>query len=174
MIILRIIGSLLIVTSSSLIGYIYGKKYSDRLNNILHMKNCVRLLETEIIYGANPVPEAFLNIYNKGNKKFSFIFKYIRDYLFQNKNANLLDGFLSVEDVLKEELLFKKEDVEVFLSLGRMLGNSDRSDQEKNFKLIFMEIGNLEEEAREEKEKNEKVYKKLGLLFGVALVIILL
>jgi stage III sporulation protein AB len=85
-----------------------------------------------------------------------------------------LDGFLSVEDVLKEELLFKKEDVEVFLSLGRMLGNSDRSDQEKNFKLIFMEIGNLEEEAREEKEKNEKVYKNLGLLFGVALVIILL
>ncbi|NMB08302.1 MAG: stage III sporulation protein AB, partial [Tissierellia bacterium] len=60
------------------------------------------------------------------------------------------------------------------LSLGRVLGSSDRKDQEKNFSLILKQISFLQNDARLEKEKNEKMFKGLGILIGLAIVIILL
>ena len=171
---LKLIGSIMVILSSSLIGYIYGKSYSERLSNLIHLENCIKILETEVIYGATPIPDALMNVYKKGNKKVSFIFKEIRDKLIMNKNSDILDSFICVTDILEKKLSFNFEDIEVFLSLGRVLGSSDRMDQEKNFKMTFAQFQTQEREAREEKEKNEKMFKNLGLLLGLAIVIILL
>jgi len=171
---LKIIGSLLIVLSSSMIGYYFGNKYSARLENLLHLEQCIKILETEIVYGAVPLPEALNNVYLKGNKKVSYIFKQIRNNLLYNKDGDLLESFEVVKRQLIEELNLNDEDVELFLSLGRLLGISDRADQEKNFKLILNQIDILKNEAKLEKDRNEKMYKNLGILAGIAIVIILL
>jgi len=171
---LKILGSILIVLSSSLIGYYFGNKYSARLENLLQLEQCIKILETEIVYGAVPLPEALNNVYLKGNKKVSYIFKQIRDNLLYNKDGDLLKSFEMVTSQLAEELNLKEEDIELFLSLGRLLGTSDRTDQEKNFKLILNQIEILKNEAKLEKDKNEKMYKNLGILAGIAIVIILL
>ncbi|HHV26227.1 MAG TPA: stage III sporulation protein AB [Tissierellia bacterium] len=174
MIILKIIGCTLIVLSSSLIGYIYGKSYKERLENLIYLENCIKILETEIMYGANPLPEALKNVYKKGNKKVSFIFDRISQALKEHKSGEVLECFLMVSDTMKKNLNFKKEDVEVFTNLGRTIGSSNRKDQEKSFKLILAQIKALQKEARLEKEKNEKMFKNLGFLSGLAIVIILL
>lgn len=171
---LKILGSILIVLSSSLIGFYFGNKYSARLENLLHLEQCIKILETEIVYGAVPLPEALNNVYLKGNKKVSYIFKQIRDNLLYNKDGDLLKSFEMVTSQLAEELNLKEEDIELFLSLGRLLGTSDRTDQEKNFKLILNQIEILKNEAKLEKDKNEKMYKNLGILAGIVIVIILL
>lgn len=171
---LKLTGSFLIVLSSSLIGYIYGKSYRERLENLIYLESCIKILETEIMYGANPLPEALKNVHNKGNKKVSFIFNLISRELKINKSGNVLTCFLTVVDIMKKDLNYKKEDIEVFLNLGRTLGASSRKDQEKNFKLILAQIKSLEKEARLEKEKNEKMFKNLGFLSGLAIVVILL
>jgi len=151
---LKILSSLLIVFSSSLIGYYYGNKYSLRLENLLYLEQCIKILETEIVYGAIPLPEALTNVYLKGNKKVSYIFEEVKSNLLNNKDEDLYGSFYRVGSKLIEELNFTKEDVELFLSLGRLLGSSDRSDQEKNFKLLLNQIEILKDEALVEKNKN--------------------
>ncbi len=171
---LKIFASILIVSSTSLIGYCFGNRYSTRLENLLHLEQCIKILETEIVYGAVPLPEALTNVYIKGNKKVSFIFEEIRRNLLNNRDGDLLKSFKMVSNKLTEQLSFKETDVELFLSLGRLLGSSDRSDQEKNFKLILKQIEILKNEAKIEMDRNEKVYKNLGVLAGITIVIILL
>lgn len=173
MILLKISGSILILLSTSLLGYLYGSSYRDRVNNLVLLENCIRILETEIIYGANPLPEALINVYRKGNSKVSFVFKEISDQLVLNKRT-VLECFQSIENILKEKLKFNDEDIEMFFSLGRTIGVSNRVDQEKNFKLLLVQIETLETEARESRDKNEKLYKSLGILLGLVIVIILL
>lgn len=174
MIYFKIIGAFLIVSSTSIIGYYYGNQFSNRLNNLIYMEQCIKILETEIVYGAILLPEALINVYNKGNKKVSFIFKEIKNHLLMNKNSDVYNSFLHVSNSFKNKLSLKDEDVEIFLSLGRVLGSSDRKDQEKNFSLILKQISFLQNDARLEKEKNEKMFKGLGILIGLAIVIILL
>lgn len=171
---LKLTGSILVLFSTSLMGYIYGKSYRERLENLIYLENCIKLLETEVIYGANPLPEALMNVYNKGNKKVSYIFRLIIERLNKDRECTVFDSFLSVEDAMKNDLNFKKEDIEMFMTLGRTIGSSDRTDQEKNFKLILTQIKTLEDEARIEKDKNEKMFKNLGFLAGLAIVVILI
>ncbi|MCF6460086.1 stage III sporulation protein AB [Clostridium sp. Cult3] len=174
MVFLKFAGGTLVLLSSSLMGFSYGKKYSNRLNNLIYMEQCIKILETEIVYGAVPLPEALLNVYNKGNKKVSFIFKEIRDHILNNRVEDVYYSFFHVRHILKESLYFKQQEIEIFLSLGRILGASDREDQEKNFKLILNQIILLEKEAKLERDKNEKMFKNLGVLIGLAIVIILI
>ncbi len=174
MIFIKFMGGLLIVLSTTLMGFYYGKKYSSRLNNLIYMEQCIKILETEIVYGAVPLPEALVNVYNKGNKKVSFVFKEIKDHLLANRGGDVLDSFSYVINSLKEKLNFKKEDIEMLISLGRVLGSSDREDQEKNFKFVLSQIAILEGEAKMERDKNEKMFKNLGILTGLTIVIILI
>ena len=171
---IKLIGSLLIISSTTLIGFYYGRKYSSRLKNLIYMEQCIKILETEIVYGATPLPEALTNVYNKGNKSVSFVFEDIKNHLLGNKKGQIFDSFSHMVIPLKDRLNFKEEDIEVFLSLGRVVGSSDRQDQEKNFKLILNQIAVLEREAKLERDKNEKMFKNLGILTGLAIVIILI
>lgn len=170
---IKILGCLLIILSSTLMGFYYGKKYSSRFKNLIYMEQCIKILETEIVYGATPLPEALNNVYKKGNKTVSFIFEDIRINLLENKTGDVFYSFSRMVIPLKDKLNFKEEDIETFLSLGRVLGSSDRQDQEKNFKLISNQIMVLQNEAKIEKDKNEKMFKNLGILTGLAIVIIL-
>lgn len=174
MFIVKFIGGFLIISSTTLIGFSYGGRYSNRLNNLIYMEQCLKILETEIVYGAIPLPEALSSVYHKGNKKVSIIFEDIKNHLLENKKGDVFESFAHVINSSKDKLNFRKEDIEIILSLGRVLGSSDREDQEKNFKLILTQINVLQREAKLEKDKNEKMYKNLGVLTGIAIVIILL
>ena len=174
MVLIKFVGVLLIIFSTTLMGFYYGKRYSNRLNNLIYIEQCIKILETEIVYGATPLPEALTNVYNKGNKKVSFIFEDIKVHLLENKKGDVFNSFSYVTNSLKDRLSFKGEDMEILLSLGRVLGSSDRGDQEKSFKLILNQINVLEKEAKLERDKNEKMFKNLGILTGLAIVIILL
>ncbi|NLJ99482.1 MAG: stage III sporulation protein AB [Tissierellia bacterium] len=170
----KFLGSLLIFSSTTWIGFYYGRKYSNRLRNLIHIEQCIKILETEIVYGATPLPEALTNIYNKGNKKVSFIFQDIRDHLMNSGRGDVFHSFSSVIEPLRDKLNFTEEDIEIFLSLGRVLGSSDRHDQEKNLKLILNQIKFLQDDAKIERDKHEKMFKNLGILTGLAIIIILI
>ncbi|HSH35746.1 stage III sporulation protein SpoIIIAB [Schnuerera sp.] len=171
---IKAMGGLLIILSTTLIGFYYGNRFSNRYYNLIYLEQCFKILETEIVYGAVPLPEALTNVYNKGNKKVSFIFEEVKRHLLENKKGDIFHSFSNVVNLLKDRLSFKDRDIEIFLSLGRVLGSSDRQDQEKNFKFILNQIAVLQREAKLEKDKNEKMYKNLGILTGIAIVIILL
>lgn len=171
--ILKITSIIIIFCTCTIIGYIYGKRFSTRLENLILLEQCIKILETEIVYGSTPLPQALSNVYRKGNIKVSYIFEEIKDDLLLNKRDSVYSSFLLVEDKMYNELHFKKEDVETFLSLGRVLGTSDRMDQQKNLILIYNQIAALILEARFERNKNEKLYKNLGIITGIGIIIIL-
>ena len=69
---------------------------------------------------------------------------------------------------------FNKEDIEIIKSLAKLLGNSDLDGQINNINLIRGLIDKQIEEARIEKNKNEKLYKVLGTSIGLVIAIILI
>jgi stage III sporulation protein AB len=172
--VLKLTLLLLVFLTCSTIGYLYGKSFSLRLENLINLEQCIKILETEVVYGLTPLPEALSNVHRKGKEKVSYIFEEIKEDLVNNKRGGVYDSFLSVEGNLYNNLNFKKEDVETFLSLGRVLGTSDRIDQQKNFILVSNQISAQIFEAREERNKNAKLYRNLGVITGVAIIILLI
>jgi stage III sporulation protein AB len=66
-----------------------------------------------------------------------------------------------------------KEDEQVLLSFGRSLGNTDLDGQIRNIRLTLGQLAMQERKAEENRKKNESMYRSLGILGGMAVVIVL-
>ncbi|MCK9267184.1 MAG: sporulation protein, partial [Alkaliphilus sp.] len=66
------------------------------------------------------------------------------------------------------------EDIDLLLSLGKNLGISNCEDQMKHIRLIREEFKRHYELALIEQNKNTKLFKNLGFLLGMTIVIIVL
>lgn len=174
MIYLKVFGSLLVITSTTFIGFILGSNFKNRYHNLIYLENCIRLLETEIIYHLNPIPIALENVYLKGNKNVSFIFKEIKDKLINRNEVDLSDCFNEVLNKYKQNLNLLNTDLEILKSLGNILGLTDRNDQLKHIKSSLILIKNSQKDAELKMKKNEVMYKRLGFLTGLLVIIILL
>ncbi|HEY8361433.1 MAG TPA: stage III sporulation protein AB [Tissierellaceae bacterium] len=173
MLILKTLSLAIIFITCAILGYCYGQRFTLRYENLVSLEQCIKILETEIVYGATPLPTALSNVYKKGNPRVSYIFEKIKDDLLEKKRSFVFESFLEIEDELYGKMNLKKEDVEIMLSLGRVLGSSDRHDQSKVFKIVLNQIEAQIEDAKIEKNKNEKLYRNLGVLAGIGLIILL-
>lgn len=174
MYLLKFLSMLSIFSICTIIGYYYGQKYALRFENLVYLEQCIKILETEIVYGATPLPDALSNVYKKGKSTVSYIFEDIKKDLISNKRGFVFESFLEIESQLYNRLYLKKEDVEIFLSLGRVLGTSDRLDQSKVFKIILNQISAQIAEAKAEKNQNLKLYRSLGVITGIGIIILLI
>jgi stage III sporulation protein AB len=131
------------------------------------------MLETEIIYGCTPLPQALNNISTKLDGPLKKFYRMISDDLNEG-NCYSLDASWSmgVDKLLKETRL-KGSDRELIAEFGKVLGSSDREDQKKHFELFYIQLKQHEEVAEEERSKNEKMYKTLGILSGLVIFILL-
>lgn len=70
-------------------------------------------------------------------------------------------------------LMINEEDKEALKSLGKLLGSTDIEGQINQIDMVSSFLDEQINEAIDQKNKNEKMYKKLGIIIGLAVVIIL-
>ena len=170
----KITGSLIILLASSFLGYVLSRDFSVRPQQLRELQGLLQMLETEISYMSNLLTDAFYKMHEARGNEISMLFKATADYLAANKGLNASEAW---EKALKDNInktALNREDEKILISFGKMLGKSDIEGQLKNIRLAMTQLGIQEKKAEELKAKNEAMYKKLGVLCGLALIIILL
>jgi len=171
---IKLIGGLIIILSSSLIGTLLANKYIIRTKILKTLRFSFQLLETEIIYGSTPLPYAFNNISLKIDKPWNTFFQEVSENLLMRKYFTMEEAWNSAMNNHLELSFLNKADIELIKNFGKVIGKSDTEDQKKHFLLMYAQLSRLEEEAETERKRNEKMYKSLGLLLGIAIYIILI
>lgn len=167
------IGGLIIIISSSLIGLLLSNKYSMRPKTIRKLRFSLQMLETEIIFGSTPLPYALYNVGARSEKPWGTFFIEVSDNILKRKYYSMEDAWNnSIEKHLSNSFL-NKLDIELIKNFGKIVGKSDTEDQKKHFNLIYAQLEHHEKMAEEERKKNERMYRSLGFLLGAALYIIL-
>ena len=68
----------------------------------------------------------------------------------------------------------REEDKKILIDMGRILGSTDVEGQVSNIKITSSFIDRQIEKAEQEKEKNAKMFRALGIVSGLTIIIILL
>ena len=71
-------------------------------------------------------------------------------------------------------LNLNNDDIEIIKELGISLGQTDLEGQLKNIRLVQTALKSQLDNAREEKNRNFKLYRNMGVLCGLILIIIIL
>lgn len=171
---LKTILNISIILGCSLMGFLYGSIYGKRHRNLNNLINCIRGLETEVLISQTPLPDALVKIAKGGKGEVASIFQIIKDDLIWNKRQEVYLSFLAIESNLREKYFLKNEDIDALLTFSKVLGKTNRDNQKKNFSIVLNELEQLAVDANLEKQKNEKLYRTLGLLIGLTITIILI
>lgn len=159
----------LIFLSASLIGQLFSKKYVYRLEELEEMKNALNTFKTKIKFTYSPIPEIFEDISNSSNKNISKIFKLANEKM-KDKTAEI--SWIEAVDETNTNL--KPDDKHVISMLSKLLGQTDVDGQVSQIEITQNFLENQIKEAQEEKQKNQKLYNKLGMTIGLVIVIILI
>jgi stage III sporulation protein AB len=170
--ILKILGSIIIITASSFIGYYLSFNCSKRPLQLKTLQGLIKVLENEIRFLSSYIPDAFKRIYKSVDSPVAEFFKGTVENLNSDKGLNASQAWeMSIsKNIFKTAL--NKEDKEILISFGKMLGNSDLEGQIKNIGFILNQLDQQEKKAEEIKKKNETLYRALGFLGGVAIILL--
>jgi stage III sporulation protein AB len=171
---IKIIGCTAIIFSSWGLGYILGTQFSCRVRELKLLKSSFQMLETEIAYSNAPLPDALESVERRSSIPVKYFFINISKNLKTRIYSSVGEAFEKSLDNTKDKLSLGKEDIEILKSFGHSLGNSDVEGQVKNFKLLLKQLEIQESKAEDARAKNERMYKSLGFLSGLAIVILLL
>ena len=170
----KFIYSIVIVGCSSLLGFIFANTYVERAKLLNSLLATLQMLETEIVYGATPLPDIMRKIGNKSKKEIGDIFLSAADLLNCNSGQTFDEIWYSAVTQEAGHICLNREDIDLLLSLGKNLGISNCEDQMKHIRLIREEFKRHYELALIEQNKNTKLFKNLGFLLGMTIVIIVL
>ncbi|MBO8163145.1 MAG: stage III sporulation protein AB [Brevibacillus sp.] len=169
----KLIGAALVLFSATMTGWHIGKSYANRSAQLRALLLALQMLETEIVYGSTPLHRAFVKIGHRVAPEVGRIFLAASEQLVRHEGQTTQVCWQTAIEQHWADTALCKQEQDVLLHLGYVLGSSDREDQQKHLKLAVTHLRTLEEEARLEQYKYEKMYRTLGVLGGLLLVILM-
>lgn len=170
---LKLMGGVMVVVSCSMIGFIIAGNYKYRPKALRNLQVALSMLETEINYGHSPLPEALRSISKKCEKDVAELFIMTAKYLSSREGLTAGEAWeKSLKDFYNNSYI-TDNDYEILMAFGKYLGSTDKQDQIKNIKLALNNLRQQEVTSIEEKQKNEKLWKYLGVLSGLMIFLLL-
>ncbi|SKA81931.1 stage III sporulation protein AB [Caloramator quimbayensis] len=171
---LKILGSIIVVASTSVIGFLYAMIFTERVRQIRDMQYALNILESEVVFKSTPVADAFYFVSLNCTETIKNIFNHMSNLIKDRNVQSISEAFDSALNAFKSDLYFEKEETEVIKAFMQTLGCGDLEAQKKNFNITVEKLKNFEKNAEESKRKNERLYKYLGVCCGIMIVIILI
>lgn len=171
---IRIIGIILVMTSSTLAGLYLANIETFRKKDLKEMKKALIILLSEIEYTLTPLPQAMDNISKRVEEPISNIFSEFCENLNKKTGQGISEVWLEVLDKNKGNTYFENEDIEHLKSFGKTLGYLDTGFQINSISITIKYMEDKIEELNMTSLKNKKLYQSLGVLCGLLICIVLI
>ncbi|MCR3760229.1 stage III sporulation protein SpoIIIAB [Clostridium felsineum] len=170
---IKIIGCILIITSSTILGFRYAENFRKRVKELREIQNSLYELRNEIVYTHVPLIEAFKHISDRANYPVNLLFTSVSKNLLSKETENVYSAFKHAFTKEKIETNLNSSDKNILLNLSKSLGETDIDGQIKVFELAIQNIVSHINEAEEIMKKNVKMYRCLGFCIGAMITIII-
>lgn len=170
---LKLIGAMLIVLTGALFGFHQAMLLARRPRQIGELIRSLQRLETEIGYGYTPLPEALTRTGRALRGPVGALLGSAGEELERASGQTVRQIWQRTIERLWRSTSMKTAEREALLQLGPTLGMTDRDEQVKHLRLTVRQLEGEEALAREEQQRYERMWKSLGVLMGLLVVILM-
>ncbi len=169
MLFVKCIILILILSLSTILGLAMANKFKSRVKDLKTIRNILNILETKIKYTYEPLPQIFDDISKEFNGPLGEIFKVSKERM-----KELPAGEAWNYGITNSNTSMNEEDLNILKNFEKLLGKTNVEGQLSEIELMKSYIDIQIHKAEEEDRRNEKLYKNLGIIVGLAIVIILI
>ena len=153
---------------STAIGMAISKTYENRVVELKEFKNILNIMKTKIKFTYEPLAEIFKQISKDNDTSVEKIFGQMANQINYYQTREVWENCIQESDIS-----INQEDKDILKKLGKLLGQTDVDGQISEIEVTENFLNMQIEKAEEEKKKNQKMYKTLGITIGLIFVIIL-
>ena len=174
MLIIKIIGSIMVIASSTGMGFFFSNEIRCRIEDLREFKKLISLLRGDIRYANTPLPEAISSITRRHSGRYDAFFNHVSLKLQALSGLTFSDIWkAAIEKELVNTSLAKKDK----LHLAQFGENLGYLDKEMQMNTLDLYISQLEEEITDlSKTVKEKayLYNSIGIMAGIFITIIMI
>lgn len=171
---LKIIGSSIVLLVTTIGGFYYGNIESYRIYDLLEFKRALGILRSEVEFALTPLKEAFSNIANRVREPIRYMFLTLEKKLDSNSNEIISEIWRSSIEENVNKTYFSKEDIDEIIVFGKTLGYLDRGMQMQSIDILTEYIDEKIKQLDKTRIKNKKMYRSMGVLGGILIIIVLI
>ena len=153
---------------STAIGLVISKTYENRVVELKEFKNILNIMKTKIKFTYEPLAEIFKQIANNNDTNVEKIFGQMANQITYYQTREVWEDCIQDADIS-----INQEDKDILKRLGKLLGQTDVEGQVSEIEVTENFLNMQIDKAEEDKKKNQKMYKTLGITIGLIFVIIL-
>lgn len=176
MLFIRAFGVGLILFSSTAIGLLCANRLKEQIEELETIKKLLLMLRGEIKYSHSTLSEAFGSIGKRIKGPYGELLLKVAGQMDSMKGqtlAQIWEGCVAEPEYLKESALLKEEK-EKWLHFGGQLGYLDKEMQVSTIELYLEQVQEEIKNAQENFKRNGKLYRMMGVMAGIFLVILML
>lgn len=168
---LQIIGALLIVLGSSLEGFRRSHLLQRRQHVLIEFAQGFTWMQNEIVKRQTPILD-IIQTQMKRNDDLGRLNRYFFDQLTE-KQLLLGEAWREAVRLYQQTSILQKEDIEWINRVGEAIQPFDRQSIERELSFIIEMLRNRHQEARNKSIQFGKLYKTLGVMGGILIVLLL-
>ena len=153
------------------IGNLMSKKYIKRVKELIQIKIGLNILKSKIKFTQTPLKDIFDQIV-KSTEELNIKEFWKNTIMGLNKNLSIEEAWEN--SIRTTEMYLEQDDLSILIDMGKLLGKTDVDGQVSNLEVASTFIDAQIEKAEQSKQKNSKLYKTLGVVTGLAIIIILI
>lgn len=170
---IKLLGAMLIIVAGTLIGFQQAARFAERPKQLRQLAHALQRLETEIGYGHTPLPEALARTAASSPPPISDMLKQAAEGVWAEDGPSFQVSWSEAIKLHWRDTSLKAAEQAIMLRLGTTLGISDKDDQMKHLRLALTGLKAEEDAARDDQARYEKMWKSLGVLLAVLIVILM-
>lgn len=171
---LKLLGALLTLAVPAVIGFQIAARYRRRPDELRWLQTGLSVLITEVEYGATPLPTALRSAARAAGPSVGRILEGGAERLEAGGGITPGEALVAALQAESDATCLAAADREVLVALAPVLGASGRQDQVRHLRLALERLAGAEEQAKADRERYERMYRYVGVLSGLALVLILM
>jgi stage III sporulation protein AB len=168
---LKILGVLLIMAGSVGIGFYYSAREGFRVTDLLEFKKALLILSSEIEFMRSTLSEACANIAKRTGLGISPIFATFSQLLNEGEGETAYQLWLTALN--SENTYLAAEDKTVLEDFGKTLGYLDKTMQKNAIEYAVCYIDEKAASLQKYSDKNNKMYRSLGVIGGLMITAVL-
>lgn len=170
---IKLLGAILILFAGAMIGFQQAARFAERPRQLRQLAHALQRLETEIGYGHTPLPEALERTAEAVPQPLASILRKAASGVWDTEGLSLRDSWEQAIQSGWGATSMRSSEQAVLIRLGSTLGISDKEDQMKHIRLALLQLKAEEDAARDDQARYEKMWKSLGILIAVLIVILM-
>lgn len=170
----RFAAGLTVLLGCGYFGILLASNYTKRVRQITEFEEAIKQLEFDIDFLNLPLLESLEKTVRSVQGTVKEILRYICERMCEDRCADSERIWHRAFKKFRYELAMTDDDVKILLDFSKNLGSGDKYSEKNNIRATLMKLKLAEDEAREIAKTNVKMYRGLGFLTGIFIVLILI